>query len=131
MLLDDINRRLLPVVMGTRVRGNGGSWWLSRQYQRRPCGRRDPYAVLLVLRDTVRCHRHKLLPVVMVPACAGTTSRRHCERSEAIHREAKQKAGLLRCARNDDINRDTPTATHTSPISRRGCARVVQDFSLS
>ena len=27
------------------------------------------------------------------------TSRRHCERSEAIHREAKKKAGLLRCAR--------------------------------
>ena len=26
------------------------------------------------------------------------TSRRHCERSEAIHREAKKKAGLLRCA---------------------------------
>src|SRR3954471_1244479 len=59
------------------------------------------------------------------------TSRRHCERSEAIHREAKQKAGLLRCARNDDINRHTPTATHTSPFSRRGCARVVQEFPLS
>src|SRR3954464_9696114 len=61
-----------------------------------------------------------------VPACAGTTSgewRRGelfqplllrqtqsvcaCERSEAIHREAKQKAGLLRCARNDDINGHT------------------------
>src|SRR4051794_14053415 len=55
-----------------------------------------------------------------VPACAGrwmvsggrgklsrpslllqTQSVCACERSEAIHREAKQKAGLLRCARND------------------------------
>ena len=27
---------------------------------------------------------------------------RHCERSEAIHRAASKKAGLLRCARNDD-----------------------------
>jgi hypothetical protein len=26
---------------------------------------------------------------------------RHCERSEAIHRAAEKKNGLLRCARND------------------------------
>ena len=28
---------------------------------------------------------------------------RHCERSEAIHRAARKKAGLLRCARNDNL----------------------------
>src|SRR4051812_42433639 len=60
---------------------------------------------------------------------SGTTSGRHCERSEAIHRDAKQKAGLLRCARNDDINRHTPTATHTSAFSRRECVRGVREFS--
>src|SRR3954449_2109534 len=80
-----------------------------------------------------------------VPACAGTTDVewRHgklfqpsllrqtqsvcaCERSEAIHREAKQKAGLLRCARNDGIKGHTSTATHTSAFSRRECVRGVK-----
>ena len=51
-----------------------------------------------------------------------------CERSEAIHREAKQKAGLLRCARNDGIKGHTPTATHRSAFSRRECARGVREF---
>src|SRR4051794_39273475 len=73
-----------------------------------------------------------------VPACAETTdgewrSRQTvstviAERSEAIHREAKQKAGLLRCARNDDINGHTSRATHTSAFSRRECVRGVREF---
>src|SRR4051794_20310913 len=71
-----------------------------------------------------------------VPACAETTdgewrSRQTvstviAERSEAIHREAKQKAGLLRCARNDGIKGHTSTATHTSAFSRRECVRGVK-----
>ena len=34
------------------------------------------------------------------PAVSGP-EHRHCERSEAIHRATRKKAGLLRCARND------------------------------
>src|SRR4051794_29821349 len=84
-----------------------------------------------------------------VPACAGTTdgewrhgklfqplllrqtqSVRACERSEAIHREAKQKAGLLRCARNDDINgRTSQGNTHLGVLAARmrpSCARILR-----
>jgi|SRR3954449_11956069 hypothetical protein len=48
---------------------------------------------------------------------------RHCERSEAIHREAKQKAGLLRCARNDGGR----SVTHVRVLAARmrpRCARI-------
>src|SRR4051794_24779869 len=49
-----------------------------------------------------------------------------CERSEAIHREAKQKAGLLRCARNDDINGHTSQGnTHLRVLAAR-CVRGVK-----
>src|SRR3954452_1264236 len=43
--------------------------------------------------------------------------RRHCERSEAIHREVKHEAGSLRCARDDGI-----WLNHTSAFSRRGAS---------
>src|SRR3954469_18545485 len=53
-----------------------------------------------------------------------------CERSEAIHREAKQKAGLLRCARNDDINGHTSQGnTHVCVLAARmrpRCARILR-----
>jgi hypothetical protein len=37
----------------------------------RPCGRRDPYAVPLVLRDAVRRRWHKLRPAVVRPRLRG------------------------------------------------------------
>src|SRR3954447_12070415 len=86
-----------------------------------------------------------------VPACAGTTSgewRRGelfqpsllrqtqsvcaCERSEAIDREAKQKAGLLRCARNDDINGHTSQGnTHFRILAARMRPSCARGFCLS
>jgi len=46
-----------------------------------------------------------LSPVVVfyvLMVAQATSPPRHCERSEAIHRAARRKNGLLRCARNDD-----------------------------
>ncbi len=37
---------------------------------------------------------------------------RHCERSEAIRGAARKKAGLLRCARNDDYRMSAPRRRH-------------------
>src|SRR3954449_5423300 len=50
MLLNVFGAKLLPVVMGPRLRGDedGGDCRVN-QYQCRPCERRDPYAVPLVL----------------------------------------------------------------------------------
>src|SRR3954469_7675146 len=61
---------------------------------------------------------------------SGTTSGRHCERSEAIHREAKQKAGLLRSARNNGIKgRTSQGNTHPGVLAARmrpSCARILR-----
>src|SRR3954447_22249427 len=50
---------------------------------------------------------------------------RHCKRSEAIHREAKQKAGLLRCARNDGGRSVTHVGILTARM-RPSCARILR-----
>ena len=46
---------------------------------------------------------------------------RHCERSEAIHRAAQRKNGLLRCARND-----VELQTHVRALAAP-CARAVDE----
>src|SRR4051812_16842615 len=110
MLVDDVGAQTtpcgywVPACAGTtdgewRVVGGGRGDNVSVVL----CGRRDPYAVSLVLRDAVGRHQSQNYPLwLWVPACAGTTDRewRHgklfqpsllrqtqsvcaCERSEA------------------------------------------------
>src|SRR3954471_16344962 len=68
----DVIGALRPVVMGPRLRGDGQR--IASGHQRRPCGRRDPYTVLLVLKELFDDIAQNCSLWLWVPACAGTTS---------------------------------------------------------
>src|SRR4051812_14941588 len=134
MLLNVFGAKLLPVVMGPRLRGGDGGGWLSRQSISMSSLRtQGPIRRAARVGDAVECLWRKTTPCgygsppargrPLVSGVKANCFNRHCERSEAIHREAKQKAGLLRCARNDGGR----SVTHVRVLAARmrpRCARI-------
>src|SRR4051812_7451845 len=96
--------------------------------QCRPCGRRDPYAVPVVLRDAVGRHQSQNYSLwLWVPACAGTTdgewrvvSSGRGDNVSVVPADAGTHTPCRSCWEMllDDINRKTTPCGYGSPRSR-------------